>query len=515
MNIFSSKCFLLHIRLQASGWYGHRISVQQCEKSGNANIPYITSRVVFRMFTNRIGALWLTLLVVVALLAVPIGGVASATVAGEVYFGQKITEVDIGGVATYQASDDAHFAVEITDLNRSVVAGESVAVTAVVTNTGAEPDSQQIHLKNFDTQIVDSIAGPPLTLVPGEQQTVSLRWNTTTADVGKGDISIQSDDSYPSAEVTITPAPTLTSDLGSVDSTVVAGDTVTVPVNITNTGTTSATPTVWMARNGTRTDKTTVDVAPGTAERVTFTYTAAESDVGSWNLTAGIDTDHDAKTVTVTKSDGPESDSQRSTERSSGGSSPNVLDRQHATIRGPGTATFAGGDVRAVRFADDVDGTVVATRVRSFPAGVANLPSALERYTIAPPETATQSNATIQFRLSAGAVEAGTNGTLLVKRWNGTNWTTLPTDTTRQDGDLKIEATTTGFSSFGITTAEPPVSSTTEESAAEARANENKENKETETTDTQTGHTPLGHEVIIGGFVGLLLLVGYIGTKRI
>lgn len=450
------------------------------------------------MPSKRIGALATTLLLTVALVAVP-----------------------LGAVATDHAAEDAHFTVEITEANSSVVAGDTLAVTAVVTNTGTAQDSQQIHLKAVDEEIVDSVAGPPLTLDPGEEQTVSLAWNTTSADIGTDTVSVQSDDDYPRTEVTVTAAPELSSDLGAVNDTVAAGETLTVPVSVTNTGNASATPTVWMALNGSQTATTSTEVAPGTTERVTFNHTVGESDVGTWNLTAGIDTADAATTFAVTEAesatpDPTTPDREESSGSSSGGSDPNTLDRQHATIGGPGTATFAGGDIRHVRFADEVDGTVVATRLRAFPDDVVDPAATVERYRIEPPADATESNATIRFELSAAAVDTEANETALVKRWNGTNWTDLPTESTRQGDELVINATTTHFSLFAVTT--------TDESASTTEPSSTTANDNTETTTTtddadaasggfQSDSTPFGLGSVLVGLAGLLMVVSYAGRR--
>ncbi|TQQ79310.1 PGF-pre-PGF domain-containing protein [Halonotius terrestris] len=460
------------------------------------------------MVSKRIGTLATTLLLTVALVAVP-----------------------LGAVATDHASEDAHFEVEITEVNSSVVAGDTLAVTAVVTNTGTAQDSQQVHLKAFDEEIVDSVAGPPLTLDPGEERTVSLAWNTTGADVGTDNISVQSNDDYPTAEVTVTPAPELTSELGTVESDIELGETLTVPVSVTNTGDASATPTVWMALNGTQTANTSTEVAPGGTEQVTFNYTAAESDIGTWNLTAGIDAEQDATTVTVIEpaagtpaadQSTESSNSERSSgESSSSGSDPNTLDRQHGTIGGSATATFAGGDVRHVRFDEDVDGRVVAMRIRSFPDDVTEPASTIERYSIEPPESATETNATIRFELSASAVDTEANETVGVTRWNGTNWTALPTETTQQDETLIIDATTTHFSLFAVTTEDASASSTSEDSTASTTTSDDTETTGTDDADDaestsggrQSGSIPLGLGGVIAGLVGLLAIAGYAGRS--
>ncbi|WP_121822459.1 hypothetical protein [Halostella salina] len=73
----------------------------------------------------------------------------------------------------------AQFNVTITDTSAPVTAGESVAVTARVTNTAAFTNTQRIALHEFNGTTVDTTE---VTLGPGENATVTLRWQTTEGD---------------------------------------------------------------------------------------------------------------------------------------------------------------------------------------------------------------------------------------------------------------------------------------------------------------------------------------------
>lgn len=359
------------------------------------------------------------------------------------------------------------FDVEITDANTTVTAGDPVVVTATVRNTGSETDSQQIHLKNVDDEIADSVARPPLSLTPGESETVQLVWTTTADDIGNGTISVQSNDDYPKRELTVLAAPTVETTVDPVNTSMDVGETVTVPVSVENTGETQATSTVWLALNGSETSNQTVTVDPGATERVNLTWTPTADDAGSWTLTAGTDDDHTNYSITVNQSaepTAPTTDEPRVTDRSSGGggSPPNVRDRMQARVTGT-TATFPGGDIRRITFeTEPIAGDVVATRYADRPAGVERAADAVGYYGIELPDDATGHNATIRFHLSAQTLDSEESQRIGGRQWNGTGWESRPTTVSNQSTErtvVDVEASQVGSDGdavFAVTVGDTP-----------------------------------------------------------
>ena len=433
-----------------------------------------------------------------------------------------VTLAGPSGVAADSPESDG-FAVEVTEMNTTVTAGERVVVTATVTNRGTETDSQQIHLKDFDDEIVDSVAGPPLTLAPGDAETVRLVWATTAEDAGTGTISVQSNDDYPRPELTVRPAPEIETTVGAIDARVTVGEPLTVTVSVENTGERTATPEIWLAHNGSETTNRTVTVAAGETERVNLTWTPTADEVGPSTLTVGTDYDYSEHAVTVTPAadptDTPDEES-RVTDRSDGGDGipPNVRDRLRAPITG-GTATFAGGDIRQVAFeTNHVAGDVVATRFADRPEGVDAVENAVSYYEVTMPEEATDHNATIRFQLTERALGTNDSQRVGVQRWNGTEWDALAGTVETHSNGTAIAVDAAGDAVFAVTVDESTVdtaaaiatdqASTTEEQASTTESSERTPNAgENPASDEGTENPLTGIE----GGVGAVLLFGTVG----
>ncbi|WP_440767153.1 carboxypeptidase regulatory-like domain-containing protein [Natronorubrum sp. DTA7] len=116
-------------------------------------------------------------------------------------------ELTVGDGATAEVDEtllaEPFFAVEITETNTPVTVGETLSVTATVTNLG-EGSTQTVTLidTGFDNeQRVDR----ELTLVPGESETVTLEWDTVEGDDGEGTVSVATTHESVDASVTIEP----------------------------------------------------------------------------------------------------------------------------------------------------------------------------------------------------------------------------------------------------------------------------------------------------------------------
>ena len=454
-----------------------------------------------------------------------------------------LSVVGLPGVVA-EPTESNGFVIDKFDAPETVTAGDTLVVNATVRNTGSETDSQQIHLKNPDDEIVDSIAGPPLTLAPGETETVTLDWEPTAADIGTGAISVQSDDDYPHRSVTVVAPPPTETTVGSINETVRVGEPLSVPISVTNTGDEQVTSDLWVALNDSTVTNRTVTVDPGETAHAELTWTPTDDDVGARTLTAGTDATHTSHTVTVVSSetespnddneptddgesddDGEGTDDEASTDSeatdgSSGGSPPNVADRLRAPIT-DGTATFPGGDVRRVAFADEgVAGDVVATRFTDRPDGVDGLATAVGYYRISVPEAAADRNATIRFQLSTRALGTTNSRAVGVSHRTETGWEPLPATASSTDDGMEIAADTEGFSMFAVTV---------DESAAAASTNaaESATTSDDGSTASSDGEPAGSDEQSAGaastappllGAGGLALLVGVgsllVGTRR-
>ncbi|WP_238709582.1 S8 family serine peptidase [Natronorubrum halophilum] len=120
------------------------------------------------------------------------------------------------------------FQVDIAETNEPVIEGDDLVVNATVTNVDAENDTQTVSLTDFEGNEVDSTE---LSLNGSETAEVTLTWETAVGDAGTAPVTVSSDDSAASSNVTIIEEPDGLLTFGSGDHIGTIGETTTVDIN--------------------------------------------------------------------------------------------------------------------------------------------------------------------------------------------------------------------------------------------------------------------------------------------
>jgi len=153
--------------------------------------------------------------------------------------------------------------IDVTDLTvtpDSAERGEDVTVSFVATNAGDEVAVQIFTLRiNSVTKITEKV-----TLDAGESVTVV--WSIQESTAGAYTVSVNGE----SASLTIVAPEFQTSNLQVSPSPVTPGETVTITVDVENSGDASGSYTVILTVNGVEVDEETVTVAAGGTETISF-----------------------------------------------------------------------------------------------------------------------------------------------------------------------------------------------------------------------------------------------------
>ena len=423
------------------------------------------------------------------------------------------------GVAGAASEPDSNFEVTIQaadTVDTNVSAGALIEVEATVTNTGSERDSQQVHLKDFEADIVDSRARPsstPVTLDPGEQTTVTLQWWTDEGDVGDGSLSVQSDDHTDRLAGSIQEAPRLGLESESVANSVEVGDQLEVPMRVTNQGNESVETTAWLRHNETAVDDSQLEIPGHETVEVTLTWSPTADEVGEATLTAGVGLekalDHTVTVETVSQSrsgggtvwvassddDDDEDEEEDDAEENATSTTlyPDLLQNQSTAMIDNGTANLTNSSVVQVTFEEPVSGNVSVEELRTLPNATDPINDSVVIASITVPEAANETNATIEFRLEDRNDSADER--YVLNRWNGSAWGGLETETVRENKSIVVTANTPGFSIFALTnesresetaTNETTTNSTTTEPAMTTTTVPTTTTTEPEPTTTET-----------------------------
>ncbi|MFT4944974.1 MAG: putative acyltransferase (DUF342 family), partial [Halovenus sp.] len=94
----------------------------------------------------------------------------------------------------------AAFAVETVNADAEVYAGKTLSVSATIRNSGEVPGTKTVRLQDFDGNVVDSTTED---IEDGETKTVTLAWDTTSGDIGTGQVTVDTDSDAGTASVEV------------------------------------------------------------------------------------------------------------------------------------------------------------------------------------------------------------------------------------------------------------------------------------------------------------------------
>ena len=102
---------------------------------------------------------------------------------------------------TVTVNEPAFFNVTITGTNSPVTEGDDLEANITVENTGDLAGTQDISLKNFTDDVVDT--NTSVQLDPGESTNFNLTWTTSNGDAGSGNVTVSSENDKDLTEVTV------------------------------------------------------------------------------------------------------------------------------------------------------------------------------------------------------------------------------------------------------------------------------------------------------------------------
>lgn len=159
------------------------------------------------------------------------------------------------------------FTVDVDSSPATVETGEAVTVTATITNTGDEIGDIRVTMTEGSTE-----ESEVLTLDAGASET--LTWTITKATAGTYTVDVNGETTSWTVEAPPTPAAFETSNLAVTPATIMAGEDVTVTVDVENTGEESGSTTVSVELDGVEVDSEMVTLDGGASTTVSFTITS-------------------------------------------------------------------------------------------------------------------------------------------------------------------------------------------------------------------------------------------------
>jgi len=189
-------------------------------------------------------------------------------------------------------SIESLFEVEIIEYDEEVVMEEELHVTVEVHNLGNMDDTQEIELRDFEGEIVDS---QELTLSSNEADQITLSWNTGKGDIGTDNISVHSDDDKDGVEVTVF-GPYFEVNIVEYDDEVKEGDTLAVDFTIENNGDVDSEQQIVFSVDGDEEDSMYMMIGAGESESSEFEWEADETGI----IDLKVASEDDSETVTVT-----------------------------------------------------------------------------------------------------------------------------------------------------------------------------------------------------------------------
>lgn len=202
-----------------------------------------------------------------------------------------------------EEAEDTFFDVDIIQTNSPVEEGDTLSVTAEVSNDGDLEDTQEIELGVMaeDDDIPTQVDSSTLTLDGGEATDIDLVWGTDDGDAGDYDAIVESDQDTDMEEVTVEEGelededeegdePTsFAVDIVDTNSPVVEGELAEVTVEVTNTGDLEGTQDVEVSVEDddgavVMEDVVTVSLDGGQSASIFFELPTEDGDAGEYDV---------------------------------------------------------------------------------------------------------------------------------------------------------------------------------------------------------------------------------------
>jgi subtilisin family serine protease len=215
-------------------------------------------------------------------------------------YNATVETMDDANTTNVRVDAPANFSVSIDSTNSNVTEGETLEVNATIANTGDVEDTQTINL-TVDDAPKDSAE---LTLAGGENESVTLTWNTTYHDNGTYTANVSSDDTSDSTTVTVENASVYfqVTEFDAPD-TATAGETFSVTATVTNYGVDNGTQNVtyWFDHAQVALEEN-VSIDAGNSTDVTFTHSAGTA--GEYDHFVQTENDANNTNIEIQSSDG-------------------------------------------------------------------------------------------------------------------------------------------------------------------------------------------------------------------
>jgi len=295
------------------GWYAHRVEAQQPTQFDvgitGTNSPVVEGNTLsVDVAVNNTGDLSGTQTIVLD--AGGLGTDSKSLSLGGGQSGSMTLSVSTGSgdAGSYQAtvsSDDASsdFSVDVDapgeftigiSTNGSVVEGQSIEVSATVTNTGDKDETQTVEagVETFGTKTRD------VTLSSGETVSETFVFTTENDDQGTYGASVSCEDGSDSASIEVVDSGAFTVKIGT-NSPVQAGRSIEVNGTITNTGSISETQTIEASVENFGMKSRSVSLSGGESTSETYTFETSGDDGGVYSATVSSGDDSDSTSVEV------------------------------------------------------------------------------------------------------------------------------------------------------------------------------------------------------------------------
>jgi hypothetical protein len=208
-----------------------------------------------------------------------------------------VTSEDDSDSQNVIVNEPANFSVTIDGTNSPVTASEALTVDVQIENTGDVSGTQTITLD------VPSVGqnSTDVTLDGGNSTTETLSLQTGSGDAGSYTATVESEDDTASTDVTILEPANFTVSVTGTNSPVGEEETLSVDVQIENTGDVSGTQTIEMTAGALGGNSTDVTLDGGESTTQTLSLQTGSGDAGSYTATVTSDDSSDSTSVTVTE----------------------------------------------------------------------------------------------------------------------------------------------------------------------------------------------------------------------